>query len=308
MENGIEWRVINELRFSDIHDVLIDLDENGNRIYKYFEKKVVYDKSKNTPILNLIRNKFSLAEKENLQKYLEEGKGLCFRHVSDMDENGICYFLGTNWYTKEWENPAVMNVIGVSSTRLHKRSVPPHDVVGRSVAGFICDEGNQNWVCIDFEDKYVRPTRYTLRHFSLNNHILRNWVLEGSVDMETFQILKEHNDDRKLFGRAGTATWKLDVKERYRYFRIRQCGRNSSNDSHLVLGGFEIYGEMYLYPNQFHDDMNCLNLNEDVDLEVRGFPGDFELSYVCYCSRRQKYEEEDISDDEDKKRNVYQPI
>lgn len=193
--------------------------------------------------------KLPLAEKENLRKHLEAGKGLAFRYHSDLDENGICYFLGTNWKTEEWKNPALMGVINVTSSRLAKDSVPAYAAVGRSVVRLVCFPERQNWFCIDFKDKYVRPTRYTLRHYSSwETEALRNWVLEGSVDMQRFQILREHRNDTKLYGIGATASWKLDVKGRYRAFRIRQFGLNSNNHLYLSISGFEIYGEMYLYP------------------------------------------------------------
>merc|ERR1719361_515081 len=82
---------------------------------------------------NTNSRKFPLAEKENLRKHLEQGKGLAFRYHSDMDENGICYFLGTNWKTEHWKNPALRGVINVSSSRLAKDSKPAYSVVGRDV-------------------------------------------------------------------------------------------------------------------------------------------------------------------------------
>ena len=46
-----------------------------------------------------------------------------------MDENGIVYFLGTNWKTDEWKNPALeRGVIQVSSSRLAKDSAPAWSV------------------------------------------------------------------------------------------------------------------------------------------------------------------------------------
>jgi len=190
------------------------------------------------------------SEKQNLRKHLEAGKGLAFRYHNDLDENGIVYFLGTNWKTDEWKNPALeRGVIQVSSSRLAKDSAPAWSVVGRKVVRCVCFPERQNWFLIDFKDKYVRPSRYTLRHYSSwETEALRNWVLEGSVDLQKFQILREHRNDTKLYGIGATATWKLEVKGRYRAFRIRQFGLNSNNHLYLSLSGFEIYGEMYFHP------------------------------------------------------------
>jgi len=190
-----------------------------------------------------------VSEKENLRRHLDAGKGLAFRYHSDLDENGICYFLGTNWKTEHWKNPALRGVINVSSSRLAKDSKPAYSIVGREVVRAVCFPERQNWFLIDFKDKYIRPSRYTLRHYSSwDTEALRNWVLEGSVDLQKFQILREHRNDPKLNGIGATATWRLEVRGRYRAFRIRQFGLNSNNHLYLSLSGFEIYGEMYLYP------------------------------------------------------------
>lgn len=50
-------------------------------------------------------------------------------------------------------------------------------------------------------------------------------------------------------------------------------------------------------------------LTEESNIEVRGFPGQDDKSYMCYHSRRQKYEYSDIEDDkEDYLINVFQKI
>ena len=54
---------------------------------------------------------------------------------------------------------ALMGVINVTSSRLAKDSVPAYAAVGRSVVRLVCFPERQNWFCIDFKDKYVRPTR-----------------------------------------------------------------------------------------------------------------------------------------------------
>lgn len=111
-----------------------------------------------------------------------------------------------------------------------------------------------SWCTIDFgSERRISPTHYTLRHGgNFQNDTLRNWNFQASIDGIQWTILKTHTQDTSLSGKFATHTWSLQLKENengekpsYRYFRILQVGRNSSNRNFLALSGVEFYGDLY---------------------------------------------------------------
>ena len=196
-------------------------------------------------------------EKQRLIHHLSAGNGYPFYYTKDFDECGICYFLGTDWRTAPWRNPAQMGVISVTSSRLAKDSVAAAAIVGRTLGRCVCMAEKNNWFLVDFRNLYIRPTHYTLKHYdSWDTECLRNWYLEGSNDMKKFKILKEHKKDKSLFGKGSTHTWPIDTKgKRYRAFRLRQFGHNSNK--HWVCGVCGASFCFFLYAE--HNILNILN-------------------------------------------------
>lgn len=120
------------------------------------------------------------------------------------------------------------------------------------------------------------------KYFMINNSrsLYNNlWNFTGSKDGKIWITLRRHNHDISLINKFATCTWKLnqdppnpeneppvrndDVIIRhfdtcqtdmwqtgmphnaYRYFRVLQTGRNSSNHNFLVLSGVEFYGDLF---------------------------------------------------------------
>lgn len=115
-----------------------------------------------------------------------------------------------------------------------------------------------SWVKIEMLHHIISPNYYSLRHSRENNHFLRNWRFEGSIDGYLWICLKEHVNDHSLNGqRFATASWKIENQQNnfYKFFRIFMTGNNSHHSYHhvqlkmkipgsniLMMNGFEIYG------------------------------------------------------------------
>ena len=186
-------------------------------------------------------------EKQRLIHHLSAGNPYPFYYTKDFGENGILYFLGTDWRTAPWRNPAEAGVVTVTSSRLAKDSYPATAICGNKVVRCVCMAEKNNWFMIDFRNIYIKPTHYCLRHYdSWDTECLRNWYLEGTNDLKKFKILREHKKDKSLYGKGSTHTWQLDTRgKRYRAFRIRQFGHNSNKHWYLACSGIEFYGEIY---------------------------------------------------------------
>jgi len=182
-------------------------------------------------------------EKQNLKSCLESGGGICFSYESDMDEQGIVFFLATNWRTEEWRNPASeRRLIDIRSSPLQSGSAPVCSILGREVVQCISvvPRERQNFFLIDFGNFCIQPTRYTLRGGETGG--INHWVIEGSVDLISFDILRTHHG---RVSKGEIKTWRLQSERRYRAFRIRQVGGNLDNHRYMSLSSFEIYGDMY---------------------------------------------------------------
>jgi hypothetical protein len=77
--------------------------------------------------------------------------------------------------------------------------------------------------------------------------IVRTWDLQGSVDGKHWVVLRRHTQDISMTDKFATHTWPvtLEKPQEFRFFRILQTGRNSSNHNFLVLSGVEFYGDLY---------------------------------------------------------------
>ena len=70
----------------------------------------------------------------------------------------------------------------------------------------------------------------------------------GSIDGKAWILLRKHVGDTSLTDKWATHSWDIHYEgtpQAFRYFRILQTGRNSSNHNFLVLSGIELYGDLY---------------------------------------------------------------
>ena len=91
-------------------------------------------------------------------------------------------------------------------------SKPIQFLIGRD-KGYrcLCDEKVNAWWYIDFRNVKIRPTNYTLRHYtSWNIEALAKWQFQGSDDGETWTTIKEHINDDSLKEKDGSYTWDIE--------------------------------------------------------------------------------------------------
>eukprot|EP00080_Pristionchus_pacificus_P012573 PDM72593.1 hecd-1 [Pristionchus pacificus] len=178
----------------------------------------------------------------------EKGEPLTFKYISDFDENGIIYWLGTNAKSEsEWTNPASVGVVVATSSDAPRQPFGrPEDILSRDPNALNCHTGDDKngFFSIDM-GAVIKVSNYTLRHSrGYSRSALRNWLFQGSNDNKTWDVLSYHKNDTALTEPGSTATFPIDAgKGAYRYFRISQNGENSSGSTYyLSLSGFEMYG------------------------------------------------------------------
>ena len=104
----------------------------------------------------------------------------------------------------------------------------------------------QSWLAVDLgEGRSLVVDHYCLRSDNRSDHKLRNWELQGSLDGQTWQTLRAHQNDMSLSSQPmSAAAWPVDARaQAFRHFRIQQMNVNSSGNRHeLTCAGIELYG------------------------------------------------------------------
>ncbi|CAL2040217.1 unnamed protein product [Caenorhabditis brenneri] len=194
------------------------------------------------------RSKFRYVKE--IQELKQKGEAVVLRYVSDFDENGVIYWIGTNGRTApSWSNPSSVKAVKITCSDARQPFGKPDDLLSRDQNPINChtsDDKNAHFT-IDL-GLFVVPTSYTLRHSrGYGRSALRNWILQGSLDAKKWENVFVHVDDKSLGEPGSTASWHVAEKGTiaYRYYRIAQNGKNSSGQTHyLSCSGFEIYGDI----------------------------------------------------------------
>jgi len=168
---------------------------------------------------------------------------------ANFDENGVIFYLSTNGGTEQYKNPQLTGKIFVTFSSIEVGSSA--DFLNKTPSELWTKDVPASWFMIDFgENTTVAPTHYTLRHGgNYRSDSLRTWNIQGSKDGKNWVVLRSHNQDQSLTDKFATNTWPVKVLDPgdlgFRYFRILQTGRNSSNHNFLVICGIEFFGHLY---------------------------------------------------------------
>eukprot|EP01122_Echinamoeba_exundans_P017354 TRINITY_DN911_c4_g1_i1.p1 TRINITY_DN911_c4_g1~~TRINITY_DN911_c4_g1_i1.p1 ORF type:complete len:3990 (-),score=695.43 TRINITY_DN911_c4_g1_i1:1688-12457(-) len=178
-----------------------------------------------------------------------------FAYVSDFDENGVLYWIGTNSGKEPHRNPAETGRIGltISHEKMHSESMSIHSIISRKPSNALYWGGTAPiWFCVDLgADRHLMVDAYTLRHgYQHANSFIQNWCFQGSHDGEEWVTLHEAVDPPFSKG-FDTRTFKIaDGVEHFRYFRVLQKGNYSmgagkaGGNPFMCLAGFELYGDL----------------------------------------------------------------
>nr|XP_039251109.1 uncharacterized protein LOC120328643 [Styela clava] len=209
-------------------------------------------------------------------KKFKESSAITFHYEKDFDENGIIYWIGTNWRTAlKWVNPAIHNLVHITSSE--GRGLPYgklEEVLSRDPAPLNCHTSNSKtaWICIDFR-LWIIPSAYTLRHSrGYVNSALRNWLFQASKDGQTWITLYNHSNDTSLNEPGSTATWNITShvgeKQGWRHFRLQQSGQTARKRTHyLSMSGLEIYGTV----TGACEQLNSLDISCNSEITKKGF-------------------------------------
>ena len=237
--------------------------EKINR-YQKMLKSESPNTNKNSQEINL--SKSISSEEENKSKNININKrkyNTKFKYKSDFDHNGALYYLGTQGLTKKYENPHKLKLIKAFGSSLLSGNF--YDFVGRKFTNLSTENEENSFFGIDLgPERYLKPTSYSIKNRDSDTNVLLCWNFQGSNDKINFEILDKRifmsEKDEKLNDKTRkcrhmlkkprtTSTWGISksIREKYpngfRYFLLKQIGKNSSKNYNLAISGFELYGE-----------------------------------------------------------------
>ena len=167
-----------------------------------------------------------------------------FKYSSDYDMNGICYFLGTNSGKTEWRNPAKLNKIKLKSSGWLWGSI--NDTLERTPKYSYSSSIKNSWISFDFgSEMLIKPTKYTLRHYTYDWGYIINWNFLGSLDGISWEIIKKHENHKSPFTEPRQSiTFTISgCNQYYQHFKIQMTGKNSNGYGwSICVNGFEVYG------------------------------------------------------------------
>jgi hypothetical protein len=189
----------------------------------------------------------SVSTRSPTVKLLPPFRSFCY--VSDFDENGVLYYIGTGGGTHPYRNPHESGDVVCIWSSIENGPVS-HFVSRESQYSYTHDLAG-SWMMLDLgEGRRLTPTHYTLRHgFANASFCLRHWRLEGRVcggvpHEGTWVPLSAHNNDTSLNAAYATATWAVEgIVESYRCFRLIVTGVDSGCN-YLMCSGVELYGDL----------------------------------------------------------------
>jgi len=198
--------------------------------------------------------------KNNNQIKYPLNNNIKFKYKNDFDKNGALYYIGTLGLSKEYNNPHKLKLIKAFGSPLLSGNY--FDFVGRKNVNLMTENEENSFFGIDLGlNRNLIPSLYSIKNRDSSSDVLLSWNLQGSNDKIKFEILdsrtfvdeKGRNKYRKfrnLLKEPGTtSTWGISKKIRekfpngFRYFILKQIGKNSDNNYNLAISGFELYGE-----------------------------------------------------------------
>ena len=180
---------------------------------------------------------------------------LLLRHIREFvyDDSrkldGIIAYL-TREFGGNVHDKGIVNVTG-SSVEGNIHECLPSNVVDLETESYYLSSLHlpNAWICYDFKDLRVIPTSYSVRSYGACHLNLKSWVIEvsntGTENSWTEIDSRENNND--LDSENATANFKIFhvPNESFRFFRLRQTGKNHAGFDSMMLTSLEIFGTLF---------------------------------------------------------------
>jgi hypothetical protein len=109
----------------------------------------------------------------------------------------------------------------------------------RSDTGFCTKNEPGQWFCCDFHEMRVRPTHYTIRIVQI-----KSWVVEGSLDGETWTEMDRKTDSKDFVFALPTVSFAISNSAECRFIRLTQTDKRCDGKDWLYILAFEVFGTL----------------------------------------------------------------
>ena len=195
----------------------------------------------NDRIFHSICDRFFKSKQENENRYIENKQITEFKPKEDEDFNGIFRYL-TN---KTGGNIHDNKTIEISSNSISGSHHPKNSLDYQNNNCYISNNDKETYVCIDFKDKSVQISSYSIKSASGNLVHLKNWSIEVSENGQNWTEIDSRSNDSALNRCSNKA--RFDIKKPqngfYRFMRLRKTGEEWNGD-YVGFELFELYGQL----------------------------------------------------------------
>lgn len=168
----------------------------------------------------------------------------CVKYDGQPD-NGILYYLTKEANVDNIHHSGIVNIS--ASTTDHNEVYNMLDPGWDDC--FFTEDKPESWIMIDFLNKMVSITNYTIRTHKYKSgtcHI-KSWLLEGSADGNTWIDIDKRSTPI-LNGPKRVQTFPAafsDEIHKFRFVRLKQIGCNCNGSNILALTSIELFGSIY---------------------------------------------------------------
>jgi hypothetical protein len=101
-----------------------------------------------------------------------------------------------------------------------------------------------NWICYDFNKRRIVPTHYTIRTHGPGGARPKSWLVETSVDGESWREVDHKENSEQLNGANFRGTFAVAGGGECRFIRLVNVGKNHFANDCLFISAWEIFGSL----------------------------------------------------------------
>ena len=187
------------------------------------------------------RMKKDLYELETYQNSDQQPKFKLFKLNPKAPLNGIFAYLN-----KTYGDICKNQIVSISASS--EGGPKPSLVINQQWNQYFFTKNIPNsWICFDFGNHRVSVTDYSIKSapYGPNACHLKNWVLEGSDDLNYWMLMDKRVNDNSLNAASAVKSYKVGKRAEFRYIRLRIIGVDHQGKNFLQLSSIELFGEFY---------------------------------------------------------------
>ena len=109
---------------------------------------------------------------------------------------------------------------------------------------FASSDKKNSWICYDFREKRVTPTSYSIQAYGRRKP--KSWVFEVSNNGKKWRAIDHHKKSNEFVESFAICNFPItrEVRESFRFVRLRQTGKNHDGHYGLCIKSLEIFGKL----------------------------------------------------------------